>query len=191
VTAAPTKLQLRTEYLGARRALTAEFITRARGEVRAQVLAGPLPSTGTIAAYEPLRTEPGSLELNAALIERGLRVLVPRVLSDNDLDWVDWADPSTPLGPSAIAAASLVLVPALAVACSGTRLGRGGGSYDRALTRVRPGGAVVALVYEHELVDELPRDPWDRPVNAAVSPRGWHVLGNTGWTGNAVIPHHG
>jgi 5-formyltetrahydrofolate cyclo-ligase len=191
VTFVPTKLGLRTEYLGARRALTAEFIATARAEVRAQVLAGPLPSTGTIAAYEPLRTEPGSLELNAALVERGFQVLVPRVLSNNDLDWVDWADPSTPLGASAIAAASLVLVPALAVTRTGIRLGRGGGSYDRALARVRPGVATVALVYDHELVDALPYDPWDRPVRAAVSPGGWHVLGNTGWTGNAVIPHHG
>ena len=42
-----------------------------------------------------------------------------------------------------------------------SRLGRGGGSYDRALPRVRPGIPVVALLYSDEVRAELPREPWD------------------------------
>jgi len=52
------------------------------------------------------------------------------------------------------------------------RLGRGGGSYDRALGRVPVGTFVCALVYDGELLDEVPREPHDRPVSAVVTPSG-------------------
>jgi 5-formyltetrahydrofolate cyclo-ligase len=67
-------------------------------------------------------------------------------------------------------------VPALAVSRSGVRLGRGGGSYDRALARVPPGMPIIAMIYDDELVDELPHDDWDVPVTGAVTPSGWHDL---------------
>ena len=64
------------------------------------------------------------------------------------------------------------MVPALAVGASGTRLGRGGGSYDRALARVRPGVPVLALLYDGELLDEVPAEPHDRAVTLVVQPSG-------------------
>jgi len=68
-------------------------------------------------------------------------------------------------------------VPALAVAADGTRLGRGGGSYDRALPRVRGETAIVALLYSDEVRAELPSDAWDVPVTAYVTPDGWTPIG--------------
>ncbi|MGI8761179.1 MAG: 5-formyltetrahydrofolate cyclo-ligase, partial [Jatrophihabitantaceae bacterium] len=76
----------------------------------------------------------------------------------------------------AVAAADAVLVPALAVARDGTRLGRGGGSYDRALLRRRPGAPAAALLFDGELLDALPREQWDVPVQAVVLPAGWQDL---------------
>jgi 5-formyltetrahydrofolate cyclo-ligase len=61
-----------------------------------------------------------------------------------------------------------VVVPALRVARDGTRLGRGGGFYDRVLGRAR--GLVVAALHPGELVDALPSEPHDRPVAAVVLP---------------------
>ena len=61
-----------------------------------------------------------------------------------------------------------MICPALAVDLDGVRLGRGGGSYDRALARVCPGTPVWAAVYDTEILDSLPADPHDRPV---ASPR--------------------
>jgi 5-formyltetrahydrofolate cyclo-ligase len=132
-----------------------------------------------IAAYQPLRTEPGSAELLAELSTSGYRVLVPLTLPDRDLNWLPWSPDDTdpaPLGVQAIAAAALVLVPAFAVDPAGRRLGRGGGSYDRALTRLRPGTPVAALLYEDELVPEVPVEAWDVPVSAVVTPAGWRNL---------------
>ena len=69
-----------------------------------------------------------------------------------------------------MASADLVIVPALAVDRRGRRLGRGGGSYDRALARV--GGAVltIALLYDDELLDEIPAGPHDQPVRLVAQP---------------------
>jgi 5-formyltetrahydrofolate cyclo-ligase len=131
----------------------------------------------TVAAYVPLRTEPGSVELLTALAARA-EVIVPVTLPDRDLDWARWPDGrGAPLGAAAIGRAGLVIVPALAVAADGTRLGRGGGSYDRALARCAPGAVIAALLFDGETVPELPRDPWDVPVSAVVTPSGWFELG--------------
>jgi 5-formyltetrahydrofolate cyclo-ligase len=76
-----------------------------------------------------------------------------------------------------VARADLVIVPALAADRLGNRLGKGGGSYDRALARCAPGARVVALLFDGELVPRLPRDPWDRPVSDVVTPAGWAPVG--------------
>ena len=70
------------------------------------------------------------------------------------------------------AVGAAVLVPGLAVDARGYRLGRGGGSYDRALARVPPGTFTCVLLYEEELGLDVPVEPHDRPVSAAVTPAG-------------------
>jgi len=168
------KDDLRAELLQLRRNRTLEEIEAARAAVRSAVLARhQIERWATVAAYRPLRSEPGSPELLAELVGRGVRVLVPVTLPDNELDWVALPG-DEPLTVDAIATADAVLVPALAVGPDGTRLGRGGGSYDRALTRARPGTTVAALLYDGELVAHVPRDGWDKPVTAHVTPAlGW------------------
>lgn len=186
----PDKAELRQRLLAARRALTPADIEAARAAIRAHVLARLEPTVRRVAAYRPLRTEPGSDELIDELTARGIQVLVPVLRDDRDLDWASADAPAQCLGLEAVATVDLVLVPALAVDARGTRLGRGGGSYDRALTRVGR-VPVAALVYDGELLPTVPADPWDRPVDAAVTPSGWHAVGGPGWTGNAGISHHG
>jgi len=52
------------------------------------------------------------------------------------------------------------------------RLGRGGGSYDRALARLGPGTLIVAALYDGEFVSALPFEDHDVPVHAVVTPSG-------------------
>ena len=66
----------------------------------------------------------------------------------------------------------MVLVPGLAVSTDGLRLGAGGGSYDRALGRVPVGTFTCVLLYDGEVGRDVPVEPHDRPVTAAVTPRG-------------------
>ena len=132
-----------------------------------------LPETqmaGTVAAYMSVGTEPDTRGLVYALWKRGTYVLLPLLLPDYDLDWASYEGPDSlapgphgllqptepPRGVSAVTSADLVIVPALAVDHDGRRLGRGGGSYDRALARVGPAVPTVALIYDDELLDEVP-----------------------------------
>ena len=164
----------------------------------------------------PLPDEPGGPGLPAALaaILPPLGLLLPALVSDRDLDWAAyegnltagatlprlWRPEGSRLGVGAISAADIVLVPALAVDMAGTRLGRGGGSYDRALARVRPGVPVIALLYPDELVPVLPSEPYDRPVTAVLTPAGLVPVGSgvpakslvaTGeWTNRSSVRHH-
>ena len=159
-------------------------------------LALTVPARGqpSVAVYLSLPGEPGTTALRDELRRRGRRVLVPVLRPDLDLDWVldpgpgAPADPLRPegdrLGPGALTACSLVLVPALAVDALGTRLGQGGGSYDRALARLvagGPGPLVLAVVHDEEvLVEPLPRAPHDVAVDGALTPSGPVLLGPPG-----------
>jgi 5-formyltetrahydrofolate cyclo-ligase len=183
------KRSIRAALLASRANLAAVEIETARAGVRHVVLEQSA-AWRCAAAYRPLRTEPGSTQLLNELVTAGIQVLVPELRPDRDLDWTDWTVPDRLLGRHAIAHADVVLVPALAVDRTGVRLGRGGGSYDRALRRVPAGVPIVALVYDEEIVPELPADSWDTPVTAAATPGGWVALGGSEWTGNRTIPHH-
>lgn len=178
---AADKPALRRAVLSRRAALGEEQRARAAAAALESLL--PLVEDGpgsTVAAYLAVGTEPGTADLLAALADRGVRVLLPVLLPDRDLDWASAADGVQPgphgllepagarLGRDAVADCSLVVVPALAVDRAGHRLGRGGGSYDRALPRTR--GLVVALLHDGESVVELPAEPHDAPVDALVTP---------------------
>lgn len=137
-------------------------------------------AASTVAAYASFPTEPGTVPLRSGLRERGVRVLLPVLLDDNDLAWVEDGGPGTDLatdgscqllGRDAVASADVVVCPATAAATDGARLGKGGGSYDRALARLPASTLVVGLVFDDEIVETLPTEPHDRPVDVVVSSR--------------------
>jgi 5-formyltetrahydrofolate cyclo-ligase len=182
---AAAKAALRAELLAARRTLTAEQRAAAGRGLRDAVLGLPeIQMAGTVAAYYSVGTEPDSRGLIFALWKRGTYVLLPLLRPDGDLDWASYEGPDSltagprglleptepPRGVTAITSADLVIVPALAADVSGARLGRGGGSYDRALARVGPAIPTVALLYDGELRDQVPSGPHDVAVRAAALP---------------------
>jgi len=185
---APSKVSLRREALALRRARDGATARELDEQIRATVvtwLTGR--SARSVAAYAPMIGEPGGLGLPEALAGAVERILLPVLLPDHDLDWAEYrgrddlrpgalglAEPSGPrLGPGAIASVDVILVPALTVDRAGNRLGRGGGSFDRALARTAPPQISLALLYPGELRDELPAEAHDRPVRGVVV--GGHV----------------
>lgn len=138
---------------------------------------GAVPGTGptTVLSYESLPHEPPTAAVNTALQSAGHRVLVPITLPDMRLEWCDLADPDrTPLGIDSPTRADLVLTPALAVDTAGTRLGQGGGCYDRVLPMLAEGTPFVVLLHPGEVTDEpLPADPHDVPVALVLTADGW------------------
>ncbi len=63
----------------------------------------------------------------------------------------------------------LVIVPGVAFTGQGNRLGRGGGYYDRFLTKVRENTYSVALAFEMQIVDQIPKDENDIPVDFIIT----------------------
>jgi 5-formyltetrahydrofolate cyclo-ligase len=169
----------RARILQRRALLTAAQRAAAAAALAEAVTAALARSHGPVAAYASFGTEPDTGPLRAALRAR-TDVLLPVLEPDGDLDWAlddgrlaagpgGLAVPTGPrLGRAAVADCGLLVVPALAVDRAGTRLGRGGGSYDRALARAR--GWVVAALHAGELVPELPAEPHDRSVHAVALP---------------------
>ena len=179
--------------------MTADDLRETSAALAGRALELPeLAGAGTVAAYVSVGSEPGTRALLDALRARGVRVLLPALLPDNDLDWGVYEGEASlarvqhggrmalfepageRLGPDAVTAADAVLLPGLAVDTRGMRLGRGGGSYDRVLARLERAGAhpaLVVLLYDSEVVGHVPEEPHDQPVHAVVTPSGVRRFG--------------
>ena len=183
--AAVDKASLRRRLVAARALISDSTRTEAGHLIRDHVLGMPqVAAAGTIAAYYSVGSEPDTRGLVFALWKRGSYVILPVLLPDGDLDWASYEGPDSlapgprgllqPVEPvrgvDTVARADVVLVPALAVDAAGNRLGRGGGSYDRALARVGEQVPVIALLYDAELLPAVPVMPHDQRVRAVARP---------------------
>ncbi|AIJ15291.1 5-formyltetrahydrofolate cyclo-ligase [Streptomyces lividans] len=190
----PGKRLLRRDLLAARNRMTPDDVRESADALARRALGLPeVAGAHAVAAYVSVGAEPGTLALVDALRARGVRVLLPALLPDNDLDWGEYTGEGSlarvrhggrmelfepageRLGPEAVTRADVVLLPGVAVDGRGLRLGRGGGSYDRVLARLEAAGArpaLLVLLYDGEVVEHVPAEPHDRPVDAVVTPSG-------------------
>lgn len=133
---------------------------------------------GRIASYLPFGGEPDVSSFNKYCLDARLELLLPVANPDNTLHWVAFDGVTTktsifgfaePHGPTtSLAPVDLMVVPALAIDRAGNRLGKGKGFYDRALVEIS--APVVGVVYEHELLDNLPAEAHDHRVDFVVTP---------------------
>ena len=186
-----SKAEWRRPLLEARRGRSDEA-RRADAAALAAGLPGVLDGAGDpVCLFVAVRGEPGAtpdgaLPVLDAARALGRRVLLPVTVGGAPLDWAEYEGPGSlgpgphglleptgpRLGPSAVADAGLVVVPALAVDHRGVRLGRGGGHYDRTLPLAGAATRLVALVGDDELVEgPLPAEPHDVAVHAVWRPR--------------------
>ena len=142
-------------------------------DAAARQVLGTIGAEAFVASYLAMPSEPSTALLPAHA--------APRLLPDDDLELVPMGalqpglhgttEPAGEAIPWSLA--DVVIVPALAVAHSGVRLGRGGGSYDRALARVRPDCRVIALLaFDDEWRAELPTEAHDLRVTHVATPGG-------------------
>ena len=141
--------------------------------------ASELKNATNVASYISYEFEPETSDINQRLIKDGKKVFLPRLLENNDIQWVSW-DGSTenltkvekiyePIGDAVEVELDVIILPALHVDRMGNRLGQGGGSYDRALSRSK--AFKIALLHYGELTSEiLPIQPHDEKIDAAATP---------------------
>jgi len=182
---AGAKGRLRAEITAARTVRTGEQLVTDAEALAEHVLALPeLRPSSTVAAYVSVGHEPGTRPLLVTLLHRGHRVLLPVVRPDRDLDWAQLDDlrtlrpavlgllepPGARLGVEAVSDAEVIVCPGLAADPSGGRLGRGGGYYDRALSRCGAHPLRCLLLHDDEVVESVPRSAHDQPVDVVVTP---------------------
>ena len=141
----------------------------------------PAP-TAIVAGYFPIRSEADVVPLLDKLSQLGHTCALPRVLgAENPLTFHQWEPGSptasgpfgtrVPLSDTPEVVPDIVLVPLLAFDLVGTRLGYGGGFYDRTLSRLRKDGACLAvgIAFSAQERDLLPRDPYDEALDWVVT----------------------
>lgn len=160
----------------------------------ASVLRGFARSPRRIAAYFPIGTEPGGRLLLDVLQGEAEQIFLPVTLADGELQWGHYEgreqlspgalstfEPPKPhVGPEVLLECAAVIVPAVAIASDGVRMGRGGGYYDHTLQWLRthapqsPGTppAVIGLVYSDEFGSDVPHEAFDAPVDIVVTDHG-------------------
>ena len=111
-------------------------------------------------------------------LREGKRVAVPKIYGDtmkflylDDLSRVEKNDMGIPEPiadtPVADDKTALVLMPGLAFTKRGDRMGYGGGFYDRFLAE-EPDHPTLALCYDFQMVDSLPTEEFDIPVDTVL-----------------------
>ncbi|WP_236685351.1 5-formyltetrahydrofolate cyclo-ligase [Demequina salsinemoris] len=183
-------MALRSTLRKSRQHRSARRIAEDADALRDRVMAIPtVGGASCVSVYASRPAEPGTGPLIQALHEHGVKVMIP-LLGDGlqrGWAWYQGVDdlieraPGRPPEPSGeflpfetLTQADVVIVPALAVDTSGTRLGQGGGWYDRALPLASEGVPFIALTYDDEVFDAaespLPRESHDIGVHAVVTP---------------------
>lgn len=184
------KSSLRRELLVRRRSLSPEQVARRSTSVRK--LLEELDSwrqAGEVMLYLPVNNEVDTWPLARKLWQKKVRVLLPRCRPGcpgvMDLACVageaevlpgsyDVPEPD-PSRCDILEAVSpdCIVVPGVGFDRQGYRMGYGEGYYDRFLARAEVAGSlVIGLAYSFQVVDTLPRDLWDQPVDVLITETG-------------------
>lgn len=188
---ADAKRALRAELRERRQLLTPSARETASGGIRAQLdaLVDSLGVT-SMSCFLSTTTEPDTHGFVAGAVARGIRVLLPVTRTDGLLDWsvatpeLDIAEGmfglpepvGELLGPIAVNDVDLLVIPAAAVDRHGMRLGWGRGYYDKTIGSMEGCPPVYAVVFDSEILDEVPSDVHDQPVTGVVTPTQTLVL---------------
>lgn len=137
----------------------------------------------TITCFVPVGAEPDTRGFLSWAHDAGIEVLLPISRSDGLLDWARYQpghfrrghfgihEPTGErLPPEVAGRAQLMLIPACAIDHHGMRLGWGRGYFDRTLAHLHQMPRVFAVVHDDEIVDRVPTEPHDVPVDGAVTP---------------------
>jgi len=105
---------------------------------------------------------------------RRLRRMIPVRLRSLDDVVVGSFGIREPAGDETVEPAELdvVIVPAVAFDRTCGRLGRGGGYYDRFICELRSGAVTCGVALSRHVIDAVPTEPHDRPVDIVVTERG-------------------
>lgn len=136
----------------------------------------------TLLIYGSIASEVDTWPLLSEILERGDRLLMPRVAPDRrSLELYQMGDLKRDLLPPGlwglrepderccplvpVSEVDFILVPGLLFDAQGYRLGYGGGFYDRLLAGIKVGAYRLALAFHEQRVERLPHEIHDQPID--------------------------
>jgi 5-formyltetrahydrofolate cyclo-ligase len=147
-----------------------------------------LAAGAVVALYASKGSEVATQEVDGLARARGLRVVYPRVARDHkqlELGEVAVAqlvparygllEPAAGAPLVAVEDVAAFVIPGIAFDRAGGRIGWGRGHYDATLARA-PGALRVALAFECQIVDAVPREPHDIAVHFIITEVATHVV---------------
>jgi 5-formyltetrahydrofolate cyclo-ligase len=143
---------------------------------------GLLSPGAQIALYRPVGGEVRTDAIALTLFDLGFQLSLPRlggkVADPHFMDFAAWTPddmlvpgPTRILQPDHEAEAvvpDVVFTPLLGFDRALNRLGQGAGHYDRALETL-PDALKIGLAWSVQMVDQLPVEPWDIPLDIVVT----------------------
>ena len=173
------KKELRRQIREQKRAMTEEQIVTASqrlGELFCNC--EYYKNAKTIYGYLPYNQEVRTVPMLEQAIKDGKRVAVPKCYGEemrfiymDDLNKVEkgYANIPEPIDDEPVAddKTALVLMPGMAFTKEGHRMGYGGGFYDKFLAS-EPDHPTVALCYDFQMLDAIPTEDYDIPVDCVL-----------------------
>ncbi len=177
------KRNLRRDGLAARRGLTPEQRVEYSQRIMDKLLDEPAYLTAKcVFAYSAMEEEVHTDELLTMMMSMGKKVCLPHIigvhrmepvhlksiadLEVGEFDILTVKESTREIVP--IEQIDCVIVPGVAFSRDGARLGIGGGYYDDFLARAQ-NASRLALAYECQIVDSVPRQEWDMPVDVIIT----------------------
>lgn len=180
------KHSLRVRLLLQRESLSISQVIAWSRQIQERVLRFlPYTRCRSVALYSPAGNEVGTAAIRDDALRTGKKLFYPKlkVRKGEKPGFVQVESPEEleqgrdgilePMGAKVLRKedeeALIIVVPGLAFDPQGNRLGRGGGWYDRALSRLGDRPKVVALSYEVQIAQKLPVNDWDRKVDYIIT----------------------
>lgn len=183
------KAELRTKAHAARAAISqASRSDAAQAATRHFFEQIQLQPTDVVAAYWRIRDELDCQPILIRLMDSNQPVILPVVMgAEAPLDLRIWEQGASlyeagfgtlaPADDAPRAEPDVVIMPLLGFDSRGTRLGYGGGYYDRTLARLSKKPRLVGLAFAAQELDLIPREDHDVPLDAVVTENGVRIFG--------------
>jgi 5-formyltetrahydrofolate cyclo-ligase len=188
------KKELRQKVLEKRGKLSLTEVQKKSQQINQQLLLHPAyRSAKTILFYLPIKKEPDTLPLLKNAWQQKKQVLIPvtqavnksLILSklENLEELIEGSygilEPKPEfLRPTAPYSVDLCLLPGLAFDRNGSRLGYGGGYFDRFLPSLRPDCPKIALAYDFQILNFIPKTKYDLPVDIIITESTTYICNN-------------
>lgn len=181
----PTKADLRRRFRATRGAFPSAQADADSKSICRRVLELPeLIHADSVMVYASTAREVQTAVLIETLLSQGKTVAVPRITdaqagsmdavpigSLSDLIPGEYGIPTPRNRAPLDEPAEVIVVPGLAFSpITGTRLGMGGGFYDRYFAALNRTAFRVGLAFDHQCCDDLPAEPHDLPMHALALP---------------------